>query len=256
MVQAQRQRRGDERPRQRGDQDGAARSARRRDRRVVRSRCTRRSVDPEHGPTTSSRRWPRSCRSTCPSCLQQKTPRATRCCSPCRLRRHQARLHGQGSPKARRRCPTRLNLRSDQRRPASASFGFHLAQYLLRRGDARVKDWAEPERQREVLHARRALAAMKNWENKVDLVSDGITQDMKMREVDAARGPQGHAAEQHRRARQPDDDDSAGADRLREPAVGQQPAGRPIPDEREPRHPGDHGAGRLQQRHLRADSTR
>jgi amidase len=76
----------------------------------------------------------------------------------------------------------KLNIRSVNNGPASASFAFNLAQYLLRRGDARVKDWATLNANAKYYSATR-VAAMKNWENKVDLVSDGITRNIKMREV-------------------------------------------------------------------------
>ena len=69
-----------------------------------------------------------------------------------------------------------------QQWPPSASFGFNLAQYLLRRGDARVKDWASLNANAKYFSGD-ARRAMKNWENKIDLVSEGITQDIKMREV-------------------------------------------------------------------------
>jgi amidase len=75
-----------------------------------------------------------------------------------------------------------LNLRSINDGPPSASFGFNLAQYLLRRGDGRVKDWASLNANAKYYSDAR-LAAMKNWENRIDLASDGITQDVKMREV-------------------------------------------------------------------------
>src|SRR5260370_21803644 len=76
----------------------------------------------------------------------------------------------------------KLNLRSVNNGPPSASFAFNLAQYLLRRGDARVNDWASLNLNAKYYNATR-VAAMKNWENKVDLASDGITQNIKMREV-------------------------------------------------------------------------
>src|SRR5206468_5161406 len=59
---------------------------------------------------------------------------------------------------------------------------FNLAQYLLRRGDARVRDWATLNANAKYYSATR-VAAMKNWENKIDLVSDGITRNITMREV-------------------------------------------------------------------------
>jgi amidase len=78
--------------------------------------------------------------------------------------------------------PDALNIRSVNNGPASASFAFNLAQYLLRRGDARVSDWASLNANAKYYSASR-VAAMKNWENKVDLASDGMTQNIKMREV-------------------------------------------------------------------------
>jgi Asp-tRNA(Asn)/Glu-tRNA(Gln) amidotransferase A subunit family amidase len=76
----------------------------------------------------------------------------------------------------------KLNIRSVNNGPASASFAFNFAQYLLRRGDTRVNDWASLNANAKYYSATR-VAAMKNWENKVDLASDGITQNIKMREV-------------------------------------------------------------------------
>ena len=78
--------------------------------------------------------------------------------------------------------PDKLNIRSVNNGPPSASFAFNFAQYLLRRGDARVRDWASLNANATYYSATR-VAAMKNWENKVDLASDGITQNIKMREV-------------------------------------------------------------------------
>ena len=75
-----------------------------------------------------------------------------------------------------------LNLRSINEGPASASFGFNLAQYLLRRGDVRVRDWASLNANAKYYSESRVVA-MKNWENKIDLKTDGIDQDVKMREV-------------------------------------------------------------------------
>jgi Asp-tRNA(Asn)/Glu-tRNA(Gln) amidotransferase A subunit family amidase len=76
----------------------------------------------------------------------------------------------------------KLNIRSVNNGPPSASFAFNFAQYLLRRGDARVTDWASLNANAKYYSATR-VAAMKNWENKVDLASDGITQNIMMREV-------------------------------------------------------------------------
>jgi amidase len=76
----------------------------------------------------------------------------------------------------------KLNIRSVNSGPSSASFAFNFAQYLLRRGDARVNDWISLNANAKYYSATR-VAAMKNWENKTDLASDGITQNIKMREV-------------------------------------------------------------------------
>jgi amidase len=78
--------------------------------------------------------------------------------------------------------PDQLNMRSVNNPGAAASFGFNLAQYLLRRGDARVKDWASLNANAKYFSASR-VAAMKNWENKVDITSAGMAQNIKMREV-------------------------------------------------------------------------
>lgn len=78
--------------------------------------------------------------------------------------------------------PEALNLRSINDSPATASFGYHMAQYLMRRGDARVIDWPTLNANAKYGTESRAVA-MRNWENKVDLVSAGITQRMKMRDA-------------------------------------------------------------------------
>ena len=75
-----------------------------------------------------------------------------------------------------------LNLRSINDGPSSAYFGYHLAQYLLRRGDARVKDWASLNAN-ATYYTESRLAAMLNWADALNLVSEGNTQDIKMREV-------------------------------------------------------------------------
>jgi len=76
----------------------------------------------------------------------------------------------------------KLNIRSVNNGPPSASFAFNFAQYLLRRGDVRVNDWASLNANAKYYSATR-VAAMKNWENKINLASDGMTQNIKMREV-------------------------------------------------------------------------
>lgn len=78
--------------------------------------------------------------------------------------------------------PDKLNLRSINDSPSSYAFGYHFAQYLMRRGDARVFDWATLNAHASY-YVQARTAAMKNWENRVDLVSVGNSQDMKMREV-------------------------------------------------------------------------
>ncbi len=76
----------------------------------------------------------------------------------------------------------RINLRSINTGPPSASFGFDLARYLLRRGDARITDWASLNAHATYfVHGR--VVAMKNWENRVDLASEGIAHNVRMREV-------------------------------------------------------------------------
>ncbi|MDR3418066.1 MAG: amidase family protein [Nevskia sp.] len=76
----------------------------------------------------------------------------------------------------------KLNLRSITSSPPTYSFSFHFADYLLRRGDARVKDWASLNANASYFTDTRA-AAMKNWEDKLDIASAGITQRMKMRDA-------------------------------------------------------------------------
>ena len=75
-----------------------------------------------------------------------------------------------------------LNLRSINVGPRSASFAFDMAKYLLRRGDTRVTDWTSLNANAKYYSDRRSVA-MKNWEHTMDLASEGITQDLKMREV-------------------------------------------------------------------------
>jgi len=78
--------------------------------------------------------------------------------------------------------PDSLNMRSANTPGNSASFGYNLAQYLLRRGDNRVRDWTTLNANATYYSATR-VAAMSNWEKKIDLVSAGMTQNIKMREV-------------------------------------------------------------------------
>lgn len=75
-----------------------------------------------------------------------------------------------------------LNIRRISASPRIHSFGFHMEQYLLRRGDARVKDW--PSLVANSKHFNEAHAvAMLNTSNKLDIASPGMTQRVKMREV-------------------------------------------------------------------------
>lgn len=76
----------------------------------------------------------------------------------------------------------KLNLRRVQTFPPTYSFSFHLAEYLLRRGDSRVKSWEALNDNAKYFSDERR-AAMENWEYRTDIRSDGITERMKMREV-------------------------------------------------------------------------
>ncbi len=78
--------------------------------------------------------------------------------------------------------PASVNLRSVNVQGDSAGFAYNLAQYLLRRGDARVKDWASLNANAKYFSAFR-VSAMKNWEHVTDLASAGMTKNMKMRDV-------------------------------------------------------------------------
>ena len=75
-----------------------------------------------------------------------------------------------------------LNLRSINNSPATASFSFHLSQYLMRRGDATVTDWASLNANSKYYTESRAVA-MRNWEYKQNIASEGITRRLKMRDV-------------------------------------------------------------------------
>ena len=75
-----------------------------------------------------------------------------------------------------------LNLRSINSSPRTLSFSFHLAQYLMRRGDPTVTDWTSLNANSKYYSERRAVA-MRNWENARNIVSAGITQRVKMRDV-------------------------------------------------------------------------
>ena len=75
-----------------------------------------------------------------------------------------------------------LNLRSINSSPPTLSFSFHLAQYLMRRGDPTVTDWTSLNANSKYYSERRAVA-MRNWENARNIVSEGITRRVKMRDV-------------------------------------------------------------------------
>ena len=75
-----------------------------------------------------------------------------------------------------------LNLRSINSSPPTLSFSFHLAQYLMRRGDATVTDWTSLNANSKYYSESRAVA-MRNWENARNIVSAGITRRVKMRDV-------------------------------------------------------------------------
>ena len=75
-----------------------------------------------------------------------------------------------------------LNLRRIQSFPDTFSFSFHIAQYLLQRGDGRVNDWASLNDNAKYFSDERK-AAMANWQDVQDIRSDGITERMKMRDV-------------------------------------------------------------------------
>jgi len=75
-----------------------------------------------------------------------------------------------------------INLRSINNGPPSASFAFDLARYLLRRGDSRVIDWATLNAH-ATYHSQSRVAAMKNWERRVDLASEGMRHNMQVRDV-------------------------------------------------------------------------
>ncbi len=75
-----------------------------------------------------------------------------------------------------------LNLRSINTSPATASFSFHLSQYLMRRGDDKVTGWASLNANSKYYTESRTVA-MRNWEYKQNIASEGITRRVKMRDV-------------------------------------------------------------------------
>jgi Asp-tRNA(Asn)/Glu-tRNA(Gln) amidotransferase A subunit family amidase len=78
--------------------------------------------------------------------------------------------------------PQNLNLRRLVSFPAAYTFSFALNQYLLDRGDARVRDFAGLNANAKYYSdARRA--AMKNWESKTNIGPEGMSERIRMREV-------------------------------------------------------------------------
>ena len=233
-----------------GDQARAARRARRHARRVVRSRLRGRPRSSEHGHTRSKRRSARSCRSILPELLQQKSGDALKF-AVAAVRRDAARLHGQ----ARRRAA-----------PLSPDAEPAHDQRLARDGELRLSHGSVPaaprrrarhrlgdaERQRQVRHREAAPSRCATGRTRpISCPRHHAAREDARR--DATRGVERHAPQRPRRLRQPDDHVTAGAHRSSERTVRQQPAAGPIPDEREPRRAGADRAGRLQQRHLRAE---
>ena len=75
-----------------------------------------------------------------------------------------------------------LNIRRITVSPPIHSFGYHMQQYLMRRGDSRITDWNRLTVNSKHFNEAHAVA-MANTANKFDIASPGITQRMKMREV-------------------------------------------------------------------------
>lgn len=76
----------------------------------------------------------------------------------------------------------KLNMRRITSFPPTFGMSFHLAQYLMQRGDERVYDWATLNANAKFNNdANRAK--FENYENKIDFRSDGITEHMKMRDL-------------------------------------------------------------------------
>jgi len=75
-----------------------------------------------------------------------------------------------------------LNLRSVSASPQIHSFPYHMEQYLMRRGDSRVVDWASLIANTKNYNEGHAVALF-NSGAKLDISSPGITQRMKMRDV-------------------------------------------------------------------------
>jgi Asp-tRNA(Asn)/Glu-tRNA(Gln) amidotransferase A subunit family amidase len=75
-----------------------------------------------------------------------------------------------------------LNIRRVTASPPIHSFGYHMQQYLTRRGDSRITDWYSLTANSKHYTETHKIA-MANTANKFDIASPGITQRMKMREV-------------------------------------------------------------------------
>ena len=78
--------------------------------------------------------------------------------------------------------PENLNLRRLVSFPSAHTFTFALNQYLLDRGDARVRDFASLNANAKYYSdARRA--AMENWASQTDVGAEGMSERIRMREV-------------------------------------------------------------------------
>jgi amidase len=78
--------------------------------------------------------------------------------------------------------PEALNIRTVTNSPRTSSLSYHFQQYLIRRGDERVKDLVTLNGNAKYANERMAVS-MKNWENTTNMVTAGITQRVKMREA-------------------------------------------------------------------------
>lgn len=76
----------------------------------------------------------------------------------------------------------KLNIRTVTSSPRTASFSLHMAQYLAMRGDSKISDWHSLNANAKYYVQNRDVA-MENWENTINIQTDGITQRVKMRDV-------------------------------------------------------------------------
>ena len=76
----------------------------------------------------------------------------------------------------------KLNIRTVNIAPRTASFSLHMAQYLAQRGDSKIVDWKSLNANAKYYVQNRDVA-MENWENTLNIQTDGITQRVKMRDV-------------------------------------------------------------------------